>query len=79
MISNRKIRKKWKAYRPAHLIIQVFCERNRQTEKKRKPGRNKLRKKRNREREREKEEGERERVTVSIIRVFKCFYKIAML
>lgn len=34
-------------------MIQVFCERNRQTAKERKPGRNKLRKKRNRERERE--------------------------
>lgn len=61
MISNRKIRKKWKAYRPAHLIIQVFCERNRQTAKERKPGRNKLReKKKQRERERRKREREKE-------------------
>lgn len=36
-------------------------------------------KKEKKQREREKEQGERERVTVSIVRVFKCFYKIAML
>lgn len=53
LISNRKIGKKWKAYRPTHLIIQVFCERNRQTAKERKPGRNKLREKK-KQREREK-------------------------